>query len=165
MLTSMQSAGAAPGVNLRITQVRKHERDPPWLWNPGQTSPEVQNRGINGPTKRTYVLQKCFKKRKKSTIPLHSLMEQSSFLIFRWKLIRSLKYENVWSYNTWQLLLLLISVSWTRSLLLGVNGSLPSFFIIVVRIGAYIDGPHVGVCEMSTCRTIHDSLSLFYKNK
>ena len=28
-------------------------RDPPWLLYPGQTSPEVQNRGINGPTKRT----------------------------------------------------------------------------------------------------------------
>ena len=28
-------------------------KDPPWLWNPGQTSPEVQNRGINVPTKRT----------------------------------------------------------------------------------------------------------------
>ena len=34
------------------------QRDPPWLWNPGQTSPEVQNRGISGPRKRTYVLQK-----------------------------------------------------------------------------------------------------------
>ena len=29
-------------------------RDPPWLWNPGHTSPEVRNMG---PTKRTYVLQ------------------------------------------------------------------------------------------------------------
>ena len=25
--------------------------DPPWRWNPGQTSPEVQNKAINGPTK------------------------------------------------------------------------------------------------------------------
>ena len=33
------------------------QRDPPRLWNPGQTSPEVQNRGINGPTKRTCILQ------------------------------------------------------------------------------------------------------------
>ena len=37
--------------------------DPPALLPPGQTSPEVQNSGINGPTKRTYVLQK-FKKKK-----------------------------------------------------------------------------------------------------
>ena len=37
-------------------------RDPPWLWNPGETSPEVQNNGISGPTKKTYVLQKLKKK-------------------------------------------------------------------------------------------------------
>ena len=53
MLTSIQSADVAPEVNLRITQVRKCARDPPWLWNPRQTSPEVQNRGISGPRKRT----------------------------------------------------------------------------------------------------------------
>ena len=27
--------------------------DPPWLWNAGQVSPEVQNRGISGPTEKT----------------------------------------------------------------------------------------------------------------
>ena len=37
-------------------------RDPTWLWNPGKTSPEVQNRGISGPTKRTNALQKYFLK-------------------------------------------------------------------------------------------------------
>ena len=37
-------------------------RDPQWLWNAGQTSPEVQNRGISGPTKRTDVLQNFSKK-------------------------------------------------------------------------------------------------------
>ena len=37
-------------------------RDGPWLWNPGETSSEVRNRGISGPTKRTHVLQKIFKK-------------------------------------------------------------------------------------------------------
>ena len=48
---------------MRITQARKHaKRDPLWLWNPGQTSPEVQNRGISGPTKRTCALQFFFKK-------------------------------------------------------------------------------------------------------
>ena len=53
MLTSIQSAGVTPEVNLRITKVRKHtKRDPPWLWNPVQTSPEVQNRGISGPHKK-----------------------------------------------------------------------------------------------------------------
>ena len=29
MLTSIQSAGVAPEVSLRITQMRKHARDPP----------------------------------------------------------------------------------------------------------------------------------------
>ena len=52
MLTSTQSAGVTPEVNVRITKVRKHaKRDPPWLWNKGQTSPEVQNRGISGQKK------------------------------------------------------------------------------------------------------------------
>ena len=37
-------------------------RNPPWLWNPGEMSPEVQNRGISGPTKRTYVLHTFGKK-------------------------------------------------------------------------------------------------------
>ena len=32
-------------------------RDAPWPRNPGQTPPEVQNRGITGPTKRTDVIQ------------------------------------------------------------------------------------------------------------
>ena len=31
MLTSIQSAGVALEVNLRIIQVRKHVRDPPWF--------------------------------------------------------------------------------------------------------------------------------------
>ena len=38
--------------------------------NPGQMSPEVQNRGITGPTKRTYALQKILK-REKSAVFLH----------------------------------------------------------------------------------------------
>ena len=64
MLTSIQSAGVTQEVNLRITQARKHARDPSWLQNQGQTSPEVQNRDISGPTKKTYVLQKILKKNK-----------------------------------------------------------------------------------------------------
>ena len=57
MLTSVQSAGVTPNVNLRMTQARKHaKRDPRWLWNQGQMSPEVQHRGISGPTKGTCVI-------------------------------------------------------------------------------------------------------------
>ena len=38
MLIPIQSSGVAPEVNLRITQAKKHTRDPPWLRNLGQTS-------------------------------------------------------------------------------------------------------------------------------
>ena len=73
MLTSIQSAGVAPEVNLRITQARKHARDPPWLWNPGQTSLEVQNREISGPKKRTYLCpQKILKKKSCRLFPISS---------------------------------------------------------------------------------------------
>ena len=34
--------------------------DPPRLRKPGQTSPEVRNRDINGPRKRADVFQICF---------------------------------------------------------------------------------------------------------
>ena len=58
---SKRSAGVAPEVNLRNPLCAGEEvckqGNPPYLWNTGQTSPEVQNRGISGPTKRTYVLQ------------------------------------------------------------------------------------------------------------
>ena len=58
MLTSIQAAGVMPEVNPRnLLQVRKHARDPPWLWNPGQTSQENQNRDISGLEKGAYVLR------------------------------------------------------------------------------------------------------------
>ena len=44
--------------------------DLPWLWKAEQMSPEVQNRGIIGPMKRTYVPQTFFKKKKVSYIRL-----------------------------------------------------------------------------------------------
>ena len=47
-------------VNLRITQARKHTRDLPWLVKPRADVTRSQNRGINGPTKRTYALQIFF---------------------------------------------------------------------------------------------------------
>ena len=40
-------------------------RYPPWLWIPGQTSPEDQNRVISVPTKKTDILQDFSKKREK----------------------------------------------------------------------------------------------------
>ena len=63
----VEKAGVAPEMNLRNLLCTGEEAgkrgNPPWLWNPGQTSPEVQNRGISGPAKRTCVLQKNFKKK------------------------------------------------------------------------------------------------------
>ena len=37
-------------------------RDQPWLWNPEQTSPEVQNRGTSGPTKWRVPSKNCKQK-------------------------------------------------------------------------------------------------------
>ena len=60
MLWHTKSAGVAPDVNLRITRwQRMQARDPPWVWNPGETQSEVQNRGISATMKRTCVLETC----------------------------------------------------------------------------------------------------------
>ena len=50
---------------------------PLWLWNPENTSQGVQNRGISGPTNRTYVLQNFFKKRKNNK-PSHAVKSKVS---------------------------------------------------------------------------------------
>ena len=54
-----------------------HVRNPPWLWNPGQRSTEVQKKGISGPTKRAYVLQEFFKKKKKTIVKCWPQCEES----------------------------------------------------------------------------------------
>ena len=63
-MAAKRSAGVAPEVNLRIAlyagDEECKERDPPWLWNPGQMSPEVQNMGIRGII--TYLEAKCISK-------------------------------------------------------------------------------------------------------
>ena len=49
-------------------QFTKHAREgPPWLWNPGQTLPEVRNRGISGPTKMFHIFQNLLRKEQKVT--------------------------------------------------------------------------------------------------
>ena len=59
MLTTKRLAGIAPEMNLR-----KHISYMPLSSanKAAQKSPEIQNRGISGPTKMTYVLQKLKKK-------------------------------------------------------------------------------------------------------
>ena len=50
MLDTNRSVAVTPGVNLRILLCmcdKAHKLgDPPWFWNSGQTSPEVQNRDM-----------------------------------------------------------------------------------------------------------------------
>ena len=79
----VEKAGVAPEVNLRNPLCAGEEAckwgNPPWLWNPGQTSPEVQNRGISGPTKRTCVLQKIFKKKKPSCLNIPCKLQKICF--------------------------------------------------------------------------------------
>ena len=65
---AMLSADRWPGVTPEVNQrnpLQPGEKAckwelPPWLQNPGQMSPEVQNRDISGPTKRIHVLQIFF---------------------------------------------------------------------------------------------------------
>ena len=45
-------------------------RDPLSLWNPGQTSPEVQNKGISGPTKKLMSSNLFWKNTANSGFPL-----------------------------------------------------------------------------------------------
>ena len=65
---SKWSAGVAPrgeSWGIHCMQVRKQAcRHPFWLWNPGQTSPEVKSKSrvSVAPQKRTCVLQKFLKK-------------------------------------------------------------------------------------------------------
>ena len=54
-------------------------RDPSWLWNPGEMSSEVQNRGTSGPTKRTHVLQKFNKKKR-----FRHIIATGSSVIYCW---------------------------------------------------------------------------------
>ena len=52
-------------VRLRQVRIRQNLL---WLWNPEETSPEVQNRGISGPT-NGHVSNKKFKQKKKTPSP------------------------------------------------------------------------------------------------
>ena len=55
VLATKRSVGVIQEVNLRNLLHAGDEactqEIPHWLWNPGQTSPEVQNRAISGPSK------------------------------------------------------------------------------------------------------------------
>ena len=88
MLTSIQSAGVTPEVTLRITQVRKHARDPPWFWDPGQTSPEVQT-GISVAPWKGHVSEKFSKKNiRKKILRKRNFRQNTTFRKHRcWQLV------------------------------------------------------------------------------
>ena len=60
MLSKIRSVGDAPDVNLRnpFHVGDKARKQLPWLWNPVQRSPEVQNRSISGVTKKIVLKRK-----------------------------------------------------------------------------------------------------------
>ena len=71
---------------IHCAQARKMKaRNPPWLWNPGQTSSEVQNSSISGHTKETCVLQIFFKK-KRSDRFIRFLFLSLNIKNFLWRL-------------------------------------------------------------------------------
>ena len=57
MLATNRSAGVTPEVHLTNPSCAGDEAHKCLLSNPGQTSSEVQNRGISGYMKRTNILQ------------------------------------------------------------------------------------------------------------
>ena len=66
-LAIIRSVVVAPEVNLRNTLHAGNEAYKQWLRNLGQMSPEVQNKGISGSTKKTDVIQKLDKEQQKFT--------------------------------------------------------------------------------------------------
>ena len=67
MLATKRSVGVTLVVNLRILLHVRYEAckpgDPPGLWNPGQTSPDIQNSVISGSTKGHMSCIKIFLKK------------------------------------------------------------------------------------------------------
>ena len=66
MLATKRLVGVTPEVNFReclTCMPLPSANNALWLWNPEEISPEVQNRDISCPTKRTYVHEKISKKR------------------------------------------------------------------------------------------------------
>ena len=78
---------------------------PPWLWNSEQMSPEVQNRGISGPTKRTCGLQKKFWKKALPNLKYKLLLRTFlNYLQYRLKCCydNSFLFENTALKSSWK---------------------------------------------------------------
>ena len=59
---SRDHIGGECGESIACGQHNLQVEDSPWLWSPGQTSREIQNRCTNGPSKITYNFQNKIKK-------------------------------------------------------------------------------------------------------
>ena len=51
------------GMYITFASTMRIRQNPLWLWNPEETSPEIQNRGVSGPQKDMCVRQKLLKKK------------------------------------------------------------------------------------------------------
>ena len=108
-LAVKRSEGVASEVNLRYLLRTGDEackwRNLLWLWIPRQTSPEVQNRGISDPTKRTYILQKYFFYKKRlifflilnTTVALDSTFASSRQFFHH----TTPDFWRPWNYDSW----------------------------------------------------------------
>ena len=81
----IQSAGATPGVNLRITLARKRVKmDSLWLWNPWQTSQKSKS-GVSLAPWKILMSYKIFKKEPKKQRNFESNLDVK-VLIYSWVL-------------------------------------------------------------------------------
>ena len=62
MLTSVQSAGVTPEMNLRITQAKNYAKGSTQILKPRADITGSPKQGVSGPTKMTCILQIFFQK-------------------------------------------------------------------------------------------------------
>ena len=55
--------GGSEGMYITFASAMRIRQSPLWLWNPEETSPEIQNRGISGPPKGHVCPPKTLKKK------------------------------------------------------------------------------------------------------
>ena len=77
-------------------------RDPPWLWNPVETSSEVQNRGYQWPHKKDSCPPKILKNEKKKKTPEISKRRKRRFSgsVFVMVFYVDIKMQINWFFNT-----------------------------------------------------------------
>ena len=110
-------------------------QNPLWLWNPEETSPEVQNRGISGPTngqklekqQQKYIATSCVRAQHATTVPA----------------------EYMWETGT---------LNWTQFMLQWLSVSLNS-----VKVTLYLGKtPVKHQTEVNDCRLLHQKTPRFH---